>query len=112
MMSKSCESLGCSIIVRRLRRLPSIEGELSHWFARFARSLALLDLLDLLDAGDVAAALQVGGEPDQQDLVRQPEADDPAAHRQHDRRVVEERGLGRVEGVAHDGADALYRVRV
>ena len=65
---------------------------------------------DLVDAALVAAALEVGGEPDPQDLVGQALAHDARADRQHVGVVVPARVLGGVEVVAERGAHALHLV--
>ncbi len=73
--------------------------------------LAGLDLLELLHAALVSAALELGREPDFHDLLGEARADDPRAHREDVRVVVQPREASRVEVVAKRGTGAAHLVR-
>src|SRR4029077_1885072 len=67
--------------------------------------------LDLIEPALVAPALELGPQPQLEDLVREPERDDASAHREDVGVVVLAREARGVEVVAQRGADAAHLVR-
>ena len=81
-------------------------GHKSLGNARSSLTAMLLRFADLIDAPLVAAAFERRLEPQRDNLVREPERDDPAAHREDVGIVVLARQARGVEIVAERGADA------
>src|SRR5258708_29357994 len=91
---------------------PAISGSVAASVRqREGGSTATFDLHDLVHAPQVASAFERRRQPEREDLFRQSEADDAAAHGK-DVGVVVRAGQARgVEVVAERGADAVHLVR-
>src|SRR5436305_82272 len=108
--AKFSDAISCGVVFWRSNSLSMIANSSVSlgWFSTASiLSKMGFELVDLVDPPDMATAGELGAEPHAQDLVGQPEGNNPAAHRQHVGIVVLAGQAGGVQVVAQRGPHSL-----